>query len=234
MIGIYCIENTLNGKKYIGQSTDINIRFINHKISLKNNNHHNQHLQNSWNKDGENAFIFSVVEECEENELDSREKYWFSIYDTLDYKKGYNIKEPERNGRHSNATKEKMSKTRTGKKFSLLTKEKMSKSATGKVFSDNHRDNISKNHCDISKENNPNFGKKLKSHSSVFYGVYFHKQLKKWVATTCINGKSRYIGIFEKEIEAAMAYDNFINENGFPNPLNFPKETEENYGNIYT
>lgn len=49
MTGIYCIENTANGKKYIGQASDIEKRWTQHKQKLRNNSHHNPHLQNAWN-----------------------------------------------------------------------------------------------------------------------------------------------------------------------------------------
>ena len=39
--GIYCIENLVNKKKYIGQSIDISARFKKHKNLLCNNKHNN-------------------------------------------------------------------------------------------------------------------------------------------------------------------------------------------------
>ena len=45
MIGIYKIENKVNGKVYIGQSIDINTRWYNHRKELNGNRHHNEHLQ---------------------------------------------------------------------------------------------------------------------------------------------------------------------------------------------
>ena len=50
--GIYCIENLITGKVYIGQADHIKRRWQNHKRTLKNNKHKNIHLQNSWNKHG--------------------------------------------------------------------------------------------------------------------------------------------------------------------------------------
>ena len=88
MIGIYKIENTVNGKVYIGQSVDITDRWEHHRSELKNNRHGNAHLQASWNKYGEDSFTFTVLEECTRKELQEREKDWISFYDS--YSNGYN------------------------------------------------------------------------------------------------------------------------------------------------
>ena len=90
MTGIYCIENTLNHNKYIGLSTQIEIRWQNHKRLLKRGKHENAHLQNAYNKYGD-VFIFYVIEECEQEELNEREKYWIKFYDTKNH--GYNESE---------------------------------------------------------------------------------------------------------------------------------------------
>ena len=55
-IGIYMIRNLSNNKVYIGQSTNINRRWNDHKMKLKNNIHYNEHLQKSYNKYGEKFF----------------------------------------------------------------------------------------------------------------------------------------------------------------------------------
>ena len=45
MIGIYKIENKVNGKVYIGQSIDIEKRWKEHISCLNNRTHHNDYLQ---------------------------------------------------------------------------------------------------------------------------------------------------------------------------------------------
>ena len=63
--GIYCIKNILNNKKYIGSTLNFRIRLRSHFYELRNNKHHNKHLQNAFNKYGLKFFSFCVLEECE-------------------------------------------------------------------------------------------------------------------------------------------------------------------------
>lgn len=87
--GIYKIENLKNGKIYIGQSYNISYRWIHHKSDLRGGIHHNKHLQNAWNKYGEDNFSFEILEECERELLNSREQYWINYYDS--FNNGYNF-----------------------------------------------------------------------------------------------------------------------------------------------
>ena len=89
MIGIYAIQNTINDKIYIGQSIDIQDRIAHHRSSLRHNRHENQHLQRSWNKYGEENFIFFVLECCEA-ELDGLEKEYIKKFNAIDGQYGYN------------------------------------------------------------------------------------------------------------------------------------------------
>lgn len=86
--GIYMIRNIINEKKYIGRSVNIKNRWSNHKYELNKGIHVNNHLQNAWNKYGQDNFEFSVVEECNESDLNDREIYWINYYDV--YHNGYN------------------------------------------------------------------------------------------------------------------------------------------------
>lgn len=71
--GIYKITNLINNKMYYGSSFNLFNRCHNHKMNLRRNTHHNQHLQYAWNKYGEENFVFEIVEIVEANNI-SREK----------------------------------------------------------------------------------------------------------------------------------------------------------------
>lgn len=76
-IGIYCIENKINKKKYIGSSKDVYKRKNRHFSELKNLKHKNVKLQRSYNKYGKDNFSFYVIEFVEnENELIIREQHY--------------------------------------------------------------------------------------------------------------------------------------------------------------
>ena len=90
--GIYCIENIVTHKKYIGQSINIYYRWRKHKEALNSNTHDNSYLQNSWNKYGQENFSFYIVEQCGCDQLNEREIYYIEYYNTLDRKFGYNLK----------------------------------------------------------------------------------------------------------------------------------------------
>jgi group I intron endonuclease len=84
--GIYCIFNTKNGNKYIGQTKNFGERKKAHFYELKTNRHHNRHLQNAYNLYF-GKFSFCIVEFLKDYSLlDEREQYWI---DTL--KPEYNI-----------------------------------------------------------------------------------------------------------------------------------------------
>ncbi len=102
MIGIYKIHNIVNDKIYIGQSLNVKYRISRHIYELSKGKHKNEHLQNSWNKYGQENFEFTIIEECTEDQLDKREQYWLDYYGGLDNNKTFNLREA---GNRSTLTK---------------------------------------------------------------------------------------------------------------------------------
>lgn len=91
MNSIYCIVNNVDGKKYIGKSSNSRKRFIMHRCLLNKNKHWNKHLQRAWNRDGENNFeFFLIADQVHDNELNEKEKYYIEYFKTRDENFGYN------------------------------------------------------------------------------------------------------------------------------------------------
>lgn len=67
--GIYLIISKINGKRYVGSSVRICKRWLDHLSPLRLNKHPNKHLQNHYNKYGEDDLVFSILEVVERGEL---------------------------------------------------------------------------------------------------------------------------------------------------------------------
>ena len=76
MTGIYCIENKINGKKYIGKATDLLSRERQHFSKLSVGNHPCMEMQQDYNTYGASAFVFCILEECNEEKLKHLEDYY--------------------------------------------------------------------------------------------------------------------------------------------------------------
>lgn len=81
--GIYKIINKINGKYYVGSSSNITQRWRNHVKALKGGYHHNNHLQRSWLKYGPRHFEFRLVKSnVDRSELLNEEQLWLDISKT--------------------------------------------------------------------------------------------------------------------------------------------------------
>lgn len=99
--GIYRILNIIDNKCYVGSAAvRFKERWSSHKSALNKNKHHSPHLQNAWNKYGEKAFIFEILEIFLQGTLSksefktpllAREQYYKDLYKSYERKYGYDV-----------------------------------------------------------------------------------------------------------------------------------------------
>jgi len=88
--GIYKITDE-SGLAYIGKSTKVKSRWINHvKSALGIGTISNQEIHKAFRKEGFDNFSFDLLEECPKEVLAEREKYYIDFFET--YKMGFNMK----------------------------------------------------------------------------------------------------------------------------------------------
>jgi group I intron endonuclease len=99
MAVIYSIKNKINGKRYVGKTTNLKQRWYQHKCNLKRKCRYkkgiNQHLFNAGKKYGVENFEFEILENVEnpkEKEMRVRELWWMGFYKTCDRVHGYNLR----------------------------------------------------------------------------------------------------------------------------------------------
>lgn len=79
---VYIISCSGSDKVYVGSTVNAEMRRCGHFFQLKRGNHHSIHLQRSFNKNGEDAFTFRVVEVVEDVIfLRAREQFWMWRHD---------------------------------------------------------------------------------------------------------------------------------------------------------
>lgn len=168
---IYCIENTINGHKYIGKHCGKNDDYFGSGVALKK----------AIQKYGKDMFIKTVLEHCSVDHLNEREKYWIAYHNTY-LGEGYNLT-PGGDGwvqgmKHTHSSKARISNAKKGnviiseeqKKqikqslenyYSKLTPEQRSeiygvggrkqKGVQKKPFTEVHKSNLSKGQTGKSK-----------------------------------------------------------------------------------
>ena len=89
MIGIYKITNKINGKSYIGQSINVEKRWIEHQRSaFKSRSKKTYPLYEDIRQYGIDNFTFELLEECEARALNKLEQFYVEKYNT--FNDGYN------------------------------------------------------------------------------------------------------------------------------------------------
>jgi group I intron endonuclease len=170
-IGIYSITSP-SGKVYIGQSRDIKSRWANYKCM---NSSTQPIIHRSFLKYGVENHIFKEIEQCNLNELNTREYYWKKhylekagnmnkvLFCSLKDGAGGELSKETKNkisvalkgrkntwlagGELSKEHKEKISKSNIGRTYSAESKAKMSLSSSGGKLTEWHKKQILKSKC---------------------------------------------------------------------------------------
>lgn len=123
---IYKITDNHNGLVYIGQTTQsLKRRWRGHQSDFKCKTHHNDLLQRVYNKYGLEVFSIEIIEQCDIEKLDERERYWIKYYDSTNREKGYNFEDGGNElKKHCKETIEKMTLASRGHN-NKLTEEKV-------------------------------------------------------------------------------------------------------------
>ncbi len=133
--GIYRIVNSITLKVYVGSAVNLSRRLREHLKMLRAGTHHSQRLQRSFDKWGEGAFEFEVIELAERDRLLEREQAAIDLHRAADHSFGYNIcvTAGSNLGRKFGIeTRERIRKARVGTTATEATRLAMSAASAGK------------------------------------------------------------------------------------------------------
>lgn len=140
--GVYQILNTANGKSYVGRSVAIKRRWDSHRFHLRKGTHKNKHLQSSWNKYGEDSFVFRVLEFVDDEDLlPAREGFHTNRLKATHRDHGYCSVEVDENAqvRFSEEHRRRISASLMGHPVSESNRKAMSEALTGRSQSAEER-----------------------------------------------------------------------------------------------
>lgn len=133
---VYCHTNILNGKKYIGITSEKPQRRWRNGDGYKNS----LCFYSAIIKYGWNNFTHEILfDNLTQLEAEEKEIYLIQQYNTIS-PNGYNIKLGGNYGTHTESTKEKLRLVNLGKVHTIESRLKMSKSRKGIPHSDEHRE----------------------------------------------------------------------------------------------
>lgn len=106
---LYLVTNTINNKKYVGQSKcdDIETRWASHRKMLKDSI--GRYLLSAYHKYGIKNFKFQIICICFDECCDLLEETYIKKFNTLT-PNGYNLKSGGKSSRHSEETKQLIAK----------------------------------------------------------------------------------------------------------------------------
>ena len=153
---IYKITNKINGKVYIGQTTQsLSRRWRQHCDNSKSKCYM---LKNAIQKYGKENFTVEQIDvACDRDELDKKEQYWIQYYNSINPEKVYNLTSGGKHCEISDEVKKHLSDVNKGSKPSEQCILNSIKSRKGKKLSKEHIEKLRKTRIG---ELNGMFGKK--------------------------------------------------------------------------
>ena len=188
--GIYKITNTITDHFYIGSAVNLQRRKTRHFSELRNHKHNNRRLQAAWDKYGEAAFVFTVIESVDDRaELYAAEDKWLAGHVGTSY--CYNLgmaaispmlglsgeRSPTWGYKHTTEAKEKIAAASRGRPVSAETLAKRSAALKGREIPLEQRIRISRT---LSGEGNYWYGKQRPEE--------FKQKIRKAVRATSADG----------------------------------------------
>jgi group I intron endonuclease len=130
---IYTIRNLQNNHQYVGSTGHPTKRWPQHQRKLRKNKHHAPHLQAAWNKYGETAFVFEILEEVPDtSQLWPREQVFITRLRPV-----YNVALVAGSPlgiKRSETTREKLRKSHTGVPLKEEHKQHIREALQGRIF----------------------------------------------------------------------------------------------------
>lgn len=123
MSSVYVLRNQVNGKTYVGQAKNPMQRKATHFYVARKNND-KRPLYAAMRKYGIENFSFEILEECSDELIDEREKFWVSSLESNVSDKGYNLTSGGQRGQKRSGPRRKLSEEH---------KRKISEGNTGRV-----------------------------------------------------------------------------------------------------
>lgn len=213
---IYKVRNLINGKMYIGQTTNFYERMHSHLSDAKHSRGYALH--NAIRKYGEENFNWCIIDHAySQQELDDKEEFWIDFYKTFrDYGRGYNLTTGGDSVIMSKETRMKISKANGGKNSAWYgkrhteeTKRKIGEGNKGKKHSEDTKRKISESRKKYVGKNHPMYGRKhseetrRKMRENHKNGIY--KYRGKEVVQLSLDGE--FIAEYKTVKEAGLAID---------------------------
>jgi len=188
---VYAIENTVNGHRYIGSTTNYKSRWHTHRSTLRRGVHHSFILQKAWNKYGAQAFEFKLLLVCPK---DQRIEYENLLMPLQHYNVLRTAKESFVRGgwRHSDEFKAKLSALHSGKTLTNEHRAKLSLHRKGRIENDAFREKARARQLGVALSANTKQKLSAATKNAKANEVALAKQKTREIHALCLQGAKVY------------------------------------------